>query len=141
MSSTYDATTLSLPQGAPPELIAAINDAARDRLARHGGAAFAASREAAAAHEAGHAIVGTHEGIAIRRIKIDSRSDPMFGTRWGGHCFEVGWGWTAGPDTSADDDFKRARFIIAGLAGEVVCGLDKPGSSIDEEAMSQMLGI
>jgi hypothetical protein len=63
------------------------------------------------------------------------------GSRLGaGYCIEPN-GWTSGPDTSADDDLRRARFIIAGLAGEAICGLDKPGSSLDELALSQSVGL
>jgi hypothetical protein len=144
MSSTLDVAStlpldLLLPQGTPPEDIAAIEDYACELFHRHGAAAFAAPREAALAHEASHAIVGTHEGLPIRQILIYSRSDPRLGTLWGGRCLEAGWGWTTGPETSADDDLKRARFIIAGLAGEVLTKQDRPGSSLDEKYMSEKL--
>src|SRR5262249_28683545 len=42
---------------------------------------------------------------------------------------------------SADDDLRRARFIIAGLAAEAITGLDKPGSSLDELVLSQEIGL
>ena len=87
-------------------------------------------RNAALAHEAGHAIVAAHEGMAIRRVTVFSRC--VSGVElWGGLCLEAG-GWTTNNDTSADDDLRRARFIIAGLAGEAITGTDKPGSSLDE---------
>ena len=50
-------------------------------------------------------------------------------------------GWTTGPDTPADDDLRRARIIIAGLAGEAGCREDLPGSSLDELVLSQVLGL
>ena len=128
-----------LPQGTPPELITAIEDAARRALHEHGAAAFAAPREAAIMHEVGHAIVGTHEGFAIRKITISRRSS-SFGPVWGGHCMETGGAWTTGPDSSAAEDLRRAQFIIAGLAGEAITGHDKPGSSLDELALSQVIG-
>ena len=59
------AAHLVLQQGAPPELLSAIEDAARNVLDRHGKTAFAAPRELAILHETGHAIVGTHEGFTI----------------------------------------------------------------------------
>jgi hypothetical protein len=139
MSATLDALDLLLPQGSPPELTAAIADAARNVLDRHGAVAFEAPREAAIFHEASHAVVGAHEGLAIRRVAIYSRS--VLGTVWGGRCLEAGWGWTTDHETSADADLKRARFVIAGLAGEALAGLDKPGSSLDELALSQALGV
>ena len=65
---------------------------------------------------------------------------PFFGRCWGGLCSEAGGVWTSGPDSHAEDDLRRARFIIAGLAGEALTGLDKPGSSLDELALSQLIG-
>jgi hypothetical protein len=130
----------NLPQGTPPELVRAIKCAVYDALDHHGLAAFMMPREAALAHEAGHAIVATHEGVTIRRVTIFSRS--MSGVAcWGGQCMDAGGTWTTGPDSSADDDLRRARMIIAGLAGEALTGLDRPGSSIDELALSQLVGL
>jgi hypothetical protein len=130
----------NLPHGSPLELIDAIKAGARDVLNQHGPTAFEMSREAALAHEAGHAIVGAHEGLIIRRVTISSRHVPNFGTLWGGWCTEGGGRWTTGPDSTADEDFSRARFIIAGLVGEVVTSTHKPGSSIEEVALSQLIG-
>jgi hypothetical protein len=130
-----------LPKGTPPEVIAAVQDAARDALERHGGSAFLAPIEAAVTHEVGHAIVGTHEGFTIRCITIHSRSVPILGELWGGRCMEAGGTWTTGPNSTADEDLRRARFIIAGLAGEAMAGHDRPGSSIYELALSQLVGI
>jgi hypothetical protein len=129
-----------LPKDSPPHLIAAVEDATRDTLARHGVSAFAAPREAAIFHEVGHAIVGAHEGFKIRNISIYSRAVPN-GLLWSGRCVEEAATWTTGPDTSADDDLRRARFIIAGLAGEAITGKDKPGSSLDELGLSQLVGL
>jgi hypothetical protein len=68
------APVLLLPQGTPPQLI------------RHGAVAFEAPREAAIAHETSRAIVGTHEGLTIRRVTICSRSEPILGRVWGECC-------------------------------------------------------
>jgi hypothetical protein len=125
---------------APPELITAVEDQLRRVLEHHGASAFAAPREAAIVHEVGHAIVGTHEGFTVRQISIYPQSVPILGDQWAGRCIEGG-PWTSGPDSTADDDLHRARYCIAGLAGEAVCGRDKPGSSIDELALSQLIGV
>ena len=134
-------TLATLPQGAPPALMTAIEDAARCALDRHGLAAFMMSRDAALAHETGHAIVAAHEGLTVRSVTIFSRSVPNVGLAWGGWCMDAGGTWTTGPATSADDDLRRARIIIAGLAGEAIAGQDLPGSSLDELALSQLVGL
>jgi hypothetical protein len=71
---------------------------------------------------------------------IFPRSTPG-GQVWSGRCMEAGGSWTTGPHSSVDDDLRHARFIIAGFAAEAVTGLDKPGSSLDEQALSQAIGI
>jgi hypothetical protein len=131
----------TLPKGSPPQLITAVENAIYDVFDHHGADAFEASREATIFHEVGHAIVGSHEGFKIRQITISSQAMPIFGEVWGGRCEEAAATWTSGPDTSADDDLRRARFIVAGLAGEAVMQKDKPGSSLDELAWSQMVGV
>jgi hypothetical protein len=129
----------TLPKGIAPEVLAEIEINVCHVLERHGLDAFAMSRDAAIVHEAGHAIVGTHEGLTIRRVTIFSRSVPAFGPCWGGCTMDVE-GWMTGPDTSAEDDLRHARFVVAGLAGEVKTGRDRPGSSLDEECISRELG-
>jgi hypothetical protein len=127
-----------LPSSAPPELIDVIEDAALRKFHQHGADAFAAPREAAIAHEVGHAVVATHEGMTIESVRIFARS----ATAWSGWCAEKdSKQWTTGPNSRAENDLSRARIIIAGLAGEVMAGLDKPGSSLDELAFSQLIGI
>jgi hypothetical protein len=129
-----------LPHHCPPELIASIELNISHVLNRHGVSAFEAPREAAIAHEVGHAIVGAHEGLAIKQISIYSQMSPLTGGLvWAGRCIEKAATWTSGPDTSADDDLRRARFIIAGLAGEVATKLDRPGSSLDEHGLSMSI--
>ena len=131
-----DRSKNNLPQGTPPELLAAIETAVRNVVGQHGPNAFAMPQEAAIAPEVGHAIVATHEGLGIKSISIFSR-----GRLWGGWCVCDGPAWTTGPDTSAANDFSAARLIIAGLAGEAICGLDRAGSSLDELALSQLVGL
>jgi hypothetical protein len=56
----------------------------------------------------------------VRAVSIFSQEVPPFGTAWGGCCAWAGGGWTSGPATSAEDDLRIARMIVAGLAGEVI---------------------
>jgi hypothetical protein len=130
--------SLLLPQGTPREFTTALENAIRDTLQSHGPSAFEATRGSAIAHEVGHTIVGTHEGYAIRGVKIFTH--PTSPNLWGGQCLQSGGQWSSGPDSSAADDFRRARFAIAGLVGETITGLDTPGSSLDELILSQLLG-
>jgi hypothetical protein len=139
-SATHIAHFIVMPKGVPPVLMGMIEDAAHSVLDLHGPSAFAATRDAAIVHEVGHAIVGAAEGLTIRHIRIFSQSVPPFGVAWGGQCREVG-AWTSGPDTTAESDLRRARFIIAGLAAEKICGMDKPGSSLDELVLSQFVSL
>jgi hypothetical protein len=129
---------LNLPQGMPPQTSVCIENAVRDVLTKHGSSAFHMSREAALAHEAGHVIVGAHEGVFFRSVTISSRVVPVFGTAWGGWCASDA-GWTTGPDTTAESDLSRARIVIAGFVAEALTGWDKPGSSIEERAVTSVL--
>jgi hypothetical protein len=117
-------------------LTVAVENAIRGVLGQHGPSAFAAPQEAAVAHEAGHAVVATHEGLVIESLSVFSRQEI-----WTGWCACDGPAWTTGPDTSAANDLSAARVIVAGLAGEAICGLDRPGSSLDELALSQLVGL
>jgi hypothetical protein len=117
----------------------AVTAAVRAVLGEHGPAAFAMPRDAAIAHETAHAIVGAHEGLKIRSVRITAYA--LSGVRelvWSGCCDEAG-PWSCGPHTTVDADLSRARMTIAGLAGETVIGLNKPGSSLDELATSQSI--
>ena len=69
-------------------------------------------------------------------LSIDA---PPFEKAWGGWCRADGQEWTTGPDSSAEADLSRARIVVAGLAGEAVTGKDKPGSSLDELVLSQVI--
>ena len=124
---------------APTELARAINGAIRKVLDQHGPVAFAMPRDAAIVHEVAHAIVGAHEGLKIRCVRITAYA--VFGVLevvWSGSCDEAG-PWSCGPHSTVDADLSRARMTIAGLAGETVTGLDKPGSSLDELVLSQTI--
>lgn len=130
------AQAASLPRGTPPELVAAIEAAAVNAFREHGATAFAAPREAAAVHEAGHAVMMTHEGLTVESVRIFSRE-----SSWSGWCAEKNSKeWTTSPTTSAENDLSRARIVIAGLAAEALTGLDRAGSSLDEVGLSQLIG-
>jgi hypothetical protein len=139
-SAPRDQLLSNLPKGVPPGVIAAIENATHKAFNSHGLSAFEMSREAAIAHEVGHTIVATAEGATIQSVRIFSRSMPLFGNVWGGWCQDDGQEWTTGPDSSAESDLSRARIIVAGLAGEAVVCTDKPGSSLDELVLSQVIG-
>jgi hypothetical protein len=132
-----DAARLGLPHGSPPELIEAIEQAAHKVLDLEGLSAFEMPRPAAVSHEAGHCIVAAHEGITPRRITVFAQT--VCGIEaWGGNM-ETRETFTTTPDTNVEDDLRWARCVIAGLAGEVITRLDKPGSSLDEVALSQLI--
>jgi hypothetical protein len=140
-NSPHEFVNATFPEGCPLELKDIVENATRNVFQRHGAPAFQALREAAIAHEVGHAIVGTHEGLTVKSVRVFFRKMPLLGNVWGGWYAEKdSKGWTTGPDTSAESDLSRARIIIAGLAGEAITKLDKPGSSLDELALSQLVG-
>jgi hypothetical protein len=127
-----------LPKGIPPAVIGAIERETHKILTSHGIAAFLMSRDAAIVHEVGHTIVAAAEGQIMQSVRIFSRSTPV-GTAWGGWCDCDDEDWTSGPDSSVESDLSRARIIIGGLVGEAITGMAKPGSSLDEQVMSQVL--
>lgn len=91
------------------------------------------SKSCAAAHEAGHAVVIAAEGGHVRRIRIRrSRQAAARGLEgWIGETTEP-TGWQLAPDMGADAYIRRARIMLAGLAGEIEGGHAVPGSSADE---------
>jgi hypothetical protein len=139
----WNAQELNLPQLPQPDvsarLLDGIEDTARGILAKHGIAAFEMTKKAAAFHEAGHAIVGTHEGMRIKSVSIESRSMPgVAGMQWTGFCLNAD-GWTSGPHTTAQADLSRARYVLAGYVAEAATNTDMPGSSIEERGLATML--
>jgi hypothetical protein len=130
------------PQGAtPPEFLAMLDAATHKTYGQHGVSAFTAPREAALVHEAGHAVVATHEGLAVRSVSVFRRGVPPL-EAWGGWCAVDGTSaWRSGPDTTVENDLSAARIVISGLVGELACRLDKAGSSLDEIILSQTLAV
>jgi hypothetical protein len=131
---------LHLPLGIPPEYVDIIMENMRAVYVQHGPSAFAMTREAALYHEGAHALIGWHEGLRICSVSITSRVVPELGTSWGGWCMHNDPPWPIGQDTPVKNDLRLARMKIAGIVGEAVAGLDKPGSAIDELVISQYVG-
>jgi hypothetical protein len=124
----------------PPEANAYVHDcitqAAQEILASEGMQAFEMPKSAALAHEVGHCIVGTHEGLCIVEVRVFERSAGV----WCGVVNESS-SWHIDIDTPIETALARARYLVAGIAGEAV--LDpvhrRSGSSVDEVILVQML--
>ena len=111
-------------------------------LKAEGPAAFALPREAAACHEAGHAAVSKYEGVPVKRVAIfqvplSGTATSLFGAAWAGRT-SGGKKWSIGPDTSPIEDLKHIRIMLAGLASEILFGVARSGSSLDELITAQL---
>jgi hypothetical protein len=113
-------------------------------LASEGPHAFELPRSAAIAHETGHAIVGTHEGIAISAVRVWSvpvspQEYRLMGPTWTGETVDPAWGIT--PITPTAVILSRVRMILAGVIGEAVLDPEncRKGSSLDERLLGRML--
>jgi hypothetical protein len=96
-------------------------------------------RSSAIAHEAGHCIIGTAEGLTITSVRI-FRRDIGYGPVWCGQTDEAApWNFT--PNTPTATMLARARYIIAGIVAEKIFDPDgvRAGSSIDEVVLSQLI--
>ncbi len=127
----------------PPEIAAGVIDdigrEAKRLLAEEGARAFEMPRSAAIAHEAGHAIVGAHEGLIIVNVEV-FRRDGIWGPIWCGRTDEPGpWGFEA--TTPIATMLARVRYMLAGLAAEYLFEPDgaRSGSSLDEIVLTQMI--
>lgn len=124
----------------PEETHAAVTEVISSELRRlldsEGLAAFAMPRSAALAHEVGHCIVGTVEGLTIVKTEISERLPGI----WCGVTNETS-SWLIENDTPTTTVLAPARYLIGGIAGEAVLDPDHrcSGSSLDEVALSQML--
>ena len=125
-----------LPAEAQAGVTECITNKALELLAAEGMQAFDMSRSAALAHETGHAIVGTHEGLTILEVKVFER----FADTWCGVVNESS-SWQVDADTPTAAALARARYLIGGIAGEAVLDPDnmRSGSSLDEIVLAQML--
>lgn len=86
------------------------------------------TRETAAAHESGHAVVTAAEGMSVRSVRVCVERRP-----WGGETHRV-WGgetterapWWLRPEMGTGPYLQRSRIVIAGLCGEIIAGLTHP---------------
>lgn len=118
-------------------LTVAVATRAREVLEEYGAEAFALPRAAALAHEAGHAVVAAALGLQVEFIKVERVAD--FGGAWSGFCQLTIGEWLMTRDSPLPDILMHAKYLIAGLAGELVSGLALPGSSLDEVLQAQVL--
>lgn len=125
--STDPATQQTLRAMAERLAAAALEVSTPERMHR------AQTRRAAAAHEAGHAVVYVCEGIAVRSVRV-WRSQGV----WLGETREA-TPWRLVPDMGAAAYLRRARGHLAGWCGEAAAGCDVVGSSMDEIVISQAL--
>ncbi len=93
---------------APAEVRYKIAAGIKEIIETEGPAAFESPKEAAAIHEAAHAIVGEHEGVPVHKIWI-------FQKTWNDDTAWLGFAhsrkrWSVGAATDPDDDLRRARF-------------------------------
>jgi hypothetical protein len=87
-------------------------------------------------HETGHAVVSVHEGVPVTKIAIWQTS-VLGAPAWGGPA--CGRGVLVTPGTSPEGDLASARFVIGGMSGEMVTGLHREGSSVDELFVAQVI--
>lgn len=115
-------------------------EAVKDVVAEHGIQAFEETRQSAALHEAGHAVICTIDGDCVTHVEVEQIV--LFGRQtWGGHIIH---GNSDGltPTTLPSQDWRTIRRILSGIAAEVCfVGNDatKPGSSLDERVCGSML--
>ncbi|KAI93431.1 hypothetical protein T281_16745 [Rhodomicrobium udaipurense JA643] len=102
--------------------------------AMFGPEAFDCPKTSAAWHEAGHCILYVAEGFEVRSTSIfpivHKGTQQWIGKTDGGVPY-------TGPDTTAQDDLRHARRIIAGFASEALFDRRncKPGSSLNERIL------
>ena len=131
---TLAGTTIGYP-GIGARLRATLAHAAACIAERHGPAAFACTKHAAAIHEAGHATLYAVDGLELGRAYIEETA-----SGWTGMCVAKNGGWKITPDAPSAELIKRARHLLAGWAAERLFDADfRMGSSLDEIVVSQFL--
>jgi hypothetical protein len=132
---------LCLPPEVDTDVIEDIEREVRRLLASEGLRAFEMLRSAAIAHEAGHAIVGRHEGLAIVQVEVFKCSGPQ-GEVWGGATNENA-PWRIDATTPTAGVLARVRYMVAGIAGEAILDPEgyRRGSSLDEIVLSQLICV
>ena len=136
-TAIHQSTSLAgLPAEIQHDVLRRLSDHATAIYLAEGPAAFEAPREAAALHEAGHAVVGAHEGFSIEKLTISEKIQNG-ASLWGG--FTHSQPWSVKQTTQPADDLRHARFIIAGLAAESMTEWNRAGSSLDELILAQLV--
>jgi hypothetical protein len=118
-------------------LTVAVAARAKEVLIEYGPAAFDLPREAAVAHEAGHAVVAAALGLPVEFVKVTPVAD--YAGAWTGLCQVTTGAWLMTRDSPLPDILMHAKYLVAGLAGELVCKVALPGSSLDEVMQAQIL--
>lgn len=126
---------------APSDVAADVAAVAREEALRlmkaHGPASFIEPRETAAAHEAAHCVVDAAIGNrpVVCKVMQDRRS-----LGWGGFSGNDAGQWTITPDTDPAADMRQVMRFLAGFHGEIVVGLYRDTSSLDERLAGQFVG-
>lgn len=109
-------------------------------IATQGPRALENPRSSTIFHEAGHAVVHAHFGNAVVRCKVwqIKRGDER--GQWTGETV-AGQDWKSDEATSAQQDFRRACCLIAGMIAELHFDHDnfRQASSIDERLLANRL--
>ena len=123
--------------GIRDSFLTAMRTGADRALAADGAGAFGMPRIAAAAHEAGHCIVGTSLDFAITNVRLIELFPGA--DLWGGITHHAQDNKADTPLMDAADALRHARMIYAGVGGEMFLHQEfqHAGSSLDEIVMSQ----
>jgi hypothetical protein len=84
---------------------------------RDGISALDMPRTTAIVHEAGHVIVGVHEGLGVKYVRVGdlTRNGRIY---WGGYVLYTSGRWHMSENTKPEDDLKHVRTMIAGVIAE-----------------------
>ena len=121
-----------------PATRAALNESAADLLGHaltlQGADALACTRQHAAFHEAGHAVMSSASGLRVYSVAVFRR-----GSDWLGWT-NSGTAWKVGPDPDPLDDLRQARVLMAGPMSEQAF-TKKPalGAGLDEIALAKTI--
>lgn len=112
----------------------------QDAIKEQGLNAVLSTREQAALHEAGHAVVATALGVTCTLVQIECKWSAGI-KDWGGVTTYSDWDNSISPESSVEDDETNLRMTLAGLLSEVVSlGRNCPrGSSMDELAIGRAI--
>jgi hypothetical protein len=118
-----------------------FRDMARDAYATQGADAFSCPKSAAAAHEAGHAIIHALQGFVPTSVKIWP-ANANGRTYWKG-LTDGAPPWRLNTNTAKLTElFEQASLQIAGWCAETLFDAEhfKRASSLDEVVMAKMIG-